>query len=371
MQPGLERRRHLERQRLVGLAEQLAPLGVPEHDAVDVDLGQHLRRHLAGERALVGLVHRLREDLHARAARGVDQRLQREERRADRDVDAVGGRDLRQQRLDELLGLGDRLVHLPVAGDERRAAHDSASTPGRALPSISSSDAPPPVERWSTRSASPNSASAAAESPPPTTVVPFAFGHGLRYPARARRERLELERAHRAVPEHRAGLARSPTRRPRRSRARCRAPSSRRGRRRRRARAPRCRRRTRGPRRGPRAAAACRRRLERALRGLDALRPRTSSRRRRGPGRRRTGSTWRRRSAPSRRARGTRRARRSCRSPWRRRRPPRAGASGSSRIFVSVATSRSSSRPAADGSRCATASVEACARCAAPNASLT
>ena len=44
--------------------------------------------------------------------------------------------------------------------------------PGSDLPSISSSDAPPPVERWSTRSASPNSASAAAESPPPTTVVP-------------------------------------------------------------------------------------------------------------------------------------------------------------------------------------------------------
>ena len=47
----------------------------------------------------------------------------------------------------------------------------SASTPGSVLPSISSSDAPPPVERWSTLSASPNCASAAAESPPPTTVV--------------------------------------------------------------------------------------------------------------------------------------------------------------------------------------------------------
>ena len=33
---------------------------------------------------------------------------------------------------------------------------------------------PPPVERWSTSSARPNWASAAAESPPPTTVVPGA-----------------------------------------------------------------------------------------------------------------------------------------------------------------------------------------------------
>ena len=46
-----------------------------------------------------------------------------------------------------------------------------AFTPGSSLPSISSSEAPPPVERWVTWSASPNCASAAAESPPPTTVV--------------------------------------------------------------------------------------------------------------------------------------------------------------------------------------------------------
>ena len=123
-----------------------------------------------------------------------------------RDVDAVGGRRrCGSSARDERLGLGDRLVHLPVAGDERRAAHDSASTPGSGLPSSSSSDAPPPVERWSTRSASPNCASAAAESPPPTTVVPGARGDRLGDRARAGRERLELERAHRAVPEHRAG----------------------------------------------------------------------------------------------------------------------------------------------------------------------
>ena len=47
------------------------------------------------------------------------------------------------------------------------------------------------------------------------------------------------------------------------------------------------------------------------------------------------------------------------------------GRCGSSRMPVSVLTSRSSRRPAADGSRCATASVEAWARWAAPNASLT
>ena len=111
---------------------------------------------------------------------------------------------------DERLGLGHGLVHLPVAGDERSPrAHASASTPGSGLPSISSSAAPPPVERWVTLSASPNWVSAAAESPPPTTVVPGRRGHRLGHGAGAGGERLELERAHRAVPEHGPGAGRS------------------------------------------------------------------------------------------------------------------------------------------------------------------
>ena len=47
------------------------------------------------------------------------------------------------------------------------------------------------------------------------------------------------------------------------------------------------------------------------------------------------------------------------------------GRAGCSRISVSVRTSRSSSLPAALGSRCVMPSVLACARCAAPNASFT
>ena len=88
----------------------------------------------------------------------------------------------------------------------------SASTPGSGLPSISSSDAPPPVETWSTRSASPNCASAAARVAAADDRRGRASGDRLGDRARAGRERLELERAHRAVPEHRAGVARSPRR---------------------------------------------------------------------------------------------------------------------------------------------------------------
>ena len=125
-----------------------------------------------------------------------------------------------------------------------------ASTPGSGLPSISSSDAPPPVERWSTRSASPNSASAAAESPPPTTVVACAVGDGLGYRAACRPRTARARTRPSARSRTRCRRRRSPRRRLRGAACRCRAPSSRRGRRRRRARGPRCRRRTRGPRRG-------------------------------------------------------------------------------------------------------------------------
>ncbi len=37
-QPGRERGGHLQRERLVGLAEQLTALGVAEHHAADVEL---------------------------------------------------------------------------------------------------------------------------------------------------------------------------------------------------------------------------------------------------------------------------------------------------------------------------------------------
>src|SRR2546428_5416734 len=58
-------------------------------------------------------------------------------------------------------------------GRDRRVGHRSgiAATPGRVLPSISSSDAPPPVETCVILSARPASSTAWTDSPPPTTVV--------------------------------------------------------------------------------------------------------------------------------------------------------------------------------------------------------
>ena len=136
-----------------------------------------------GEGALGLVVHVLRVDLHARAARAVDHRAQVGERHADRDVDAVDRGDARQQRLDVVLGLAarsctssscPRSAACAVPLTRPRPRLPERCTPGSARPSTSSSVAPPPVERWSTASSRPKCASAAAESPPPTTVTPGA-----------------------------------------------------------------------------------------------------------------------------------------------------------------------------------------------------
>ena len=133
-----------------------------------------------------------------------------------------------------------------TSGLRRVVRHRAAPRPRAARsPSISSSEAPPPVESQSTSSASPNEASAAAESPPPTTVKPGRRGDRLGDRPGAGGERLELERAHRPVPEHRPGVADHAARTRRRCAGRRRGPSSRRAPRSRRARAPRCRRRRR------------------------------------------------------------------------------------------------------------------------------
>src|SRR5687767_6636848 len=51
------------------------------------------------------------------------------------------------------------------------SAGSSAATPGRVLPSMNSSDAPPPVLTWVIFSVRPKPSTAATESPPPTMVT--------------------------------------------------------------------------------------------------------------------------------------------------------------------------------------------------------
>ena len=66
--------------------------------------------------------------------------------------------------------------------------------------------APPPVETWSTSSSRPNWASAAARVAAADHGERLGVGHRLGDGARAGGEPLVLEHAHRAVPEHHAGV---------------------------------------------------------------------------------------------------------------------------------------------------------------------
>ena len=102
----------------------------------------------------------------------------------------------------------------------------SASRPGRSPCSISSSEAPPPVETWSIRSARPNSATAAAESPPPTTVKPRQSATASATCPGPGLEAGVLEGTHRPVPQHAAGLVDDVAEGGGRARARCRRPSN-------------------------------------------------------------------------------------------------------------------------------------------------
>src|SRR6185503_6092685 len=87
---------------------------------------------------------------------------------------------------------------------DRRLAHAAwtsvrsgmAATPGSVFPSISSSEAPPPVDTWVILSARPSSSTACTDSPPPTTVTaPLAASSS----------------ATRFVPVANAGISKTPT----------------------------------------------------------------------------------------------------------------------------------------------------------------
>ena len=234
---------------LVGLAEQLAALGVPGDHVGDVELGQHRRRHLAGERALLLPVAVLgaegdRDRVRLGLEHGLD-RAQVGERRVDRHVDGLvvlgrrAGTTASARRwiaskwlwcifqLPLMSGLRcgptRSLRRLPLAP---QGARGRAGRPARAARATRR-------RRWRRgrrSSARPNWASGRGAVAAADDVNAAVVGHRLGDRPGAGREARVLEHAHRAVPEHGAGLgdARRRTRRP--CPGRCRGPSSRRGR---------------------------------------------------------------------------------------------------------------------------------------------
>src|SRR2546426_9377692 len=168
---------------LVALAEVLPALGVPDDDVRAAGLAQHGDRDLAGVGAFGLPVDVLARETDVGAGDRGPGRLEGGEGRGEHDLAPAHAAHALGERACQRDRLAARAVHLPVAGDERRAAHrgtsacsagapsSSATSPGSRRPSRNSSDAPPPVETWLTAPCRPARASAATESPPPTTVV--------------------------------------------------------------------------------------------------------------------------------------------------------------------------------------------------------
>src|ERR1019366_4225235 len=155
-EPGLERREDLRGHDVVGLAEELTPFAVTDDDPAAAGLDQHRRADLARERARIALTKVLRGDLDAAAVALVRARRERRVRRRNDHVDMRQARDEVHQLAGERAAARAAVVHLPVARDERppRLVHaDTGSSPvrrtsmpGSFLPSMSSREAPPPVE---------------------------------------------------------------------------------------------------------------------------------------------------------------------------------------------------------------------------------
>ena len=234
-----KRRDELPRERLVRLGEESPALRVAEDHGLDADRGQHRGRDLAGVGAGVGLVHVLRGDPDRASPAPFDSRRERCERRADHDVRVREVADVAEEAVEEVLGLLDRLLHLPVRGQVRPAlAHvtsfsltspscASAATPGSSLPFQE-------LERRAAPGREPVHVLVEAERDERGRRVAAADDRvrrggrdRLRDAARPGGERLHLERAHRAVPKYGSCVRRWPPRSARSSAGRCRGPSSR------------------------------------------------------------------------------------------------------------------------------------------------
>src|SRR5207244_1234708 len=176
-QGSVERRLDLAVDQRVVLEEELTPFGVSD-DHESRQAFQHAGRDLAREGALRLGTQVLRANQDLRLAQTRRHGRQRRVWRADDALDAVEQLQRGQHRVDQRQAFGDGVVHLPVAGDDRFAAtHQQscfrAATPGSTLPSMNSSEAPPPVETCVSLSARPACSTAWTDSPPPTMVTAF------------------------------------------------------------------------------------------------------------------------------------------------------------------------------------------------------
>jgi len=109
---------------LIGLAEDMAPLGVPDQHVPAAGVPDHERRNLAGESALLLEVHVLHSDGDLRAAAEIGHRLGPGRRREYHYFAVPDPGYACEEAVDEVNRLLARLVHLPVAGEYFSSCHD-------------------------------------------------------------------------------------------------------------------------------------------------------------------------------------------------------------------------------------------------------
>lgn len=93
-----------------------------EDTVIYADLVEHARGNLARESTVVFPMDILRTDMDVRAECCISDSCKSRSRRADNDR-YLGILDERSQAADEVLALDDRVVHLPVACNNRSSCH--------------------------------------------------------------------------------------------------------------------------------------------------------------------------------------------------------------------------------------------------------
>ena len=109
---------------LVRLAEIITALRVSEHAVVHADLVQHFRRDLARESAALFPMHVLRPNMDVRSLHRIGNSRQRRGRRANHNIH-LRILHQRSQILHQLRPCRNRIVHFPVARNNRSPCHMS------------------------------------------------------------------------------------------------------------------------------------------------------------------------------------------------------------------------------------------------------
>ena len=198
-------------QRRVGLAEVLPPLRVAEQHAVHAQVEQHGRRDLAGEGALRRLVHVLGVDAQLRSRRSRHRLGQRRERHAHGHLDARPAAAPPASATNGPVSLAVLCIFQFPATNGRRAL-TPAIPPARprraaACPRPARARRRPPVETWVMPIGHAGHVDGRHRVAAADHRDGARAGHRVGHRQRARGERLQLEHAHRAVPEDRLGAA--------------------------------------------------------------------------------------------------------------------------------------------------------------------